>query len=130
MTTTTSTTTGTGHHDRRRYHVKHVTEYQYEEAVTRSFSRAMLRCRDTEHQRVADHTIEVSPTATILEESVDAFGNWTHYVEVTDPYTTLTVTKTATLDIEWPKADLDALDRWTVAEAAREVEQKIGRAHV
>lgn len=110
------------HHDARRYWVKHVTEYTYDEPVTKSFSRAMLRPRETPYQRVVEHDVEISPVPSVLEEHVDAFGNFVHHVEIDEPHTVLSVSKTATLDIEWPRPDFDALDRWTVASAVAEMQ--------
>lgn len=106
------------HHDARRYFVKHVTEYTYEDDITKSFARSMLRPRDTLQQKVVEYDIDVSPEPVVLEEHVDAFGNWSHYVEITTRHRTLTVTKTATMDIEWPEPDFAHLNQWTVAQAA------------
>lgn len=105
-------------HSRRRYEVRHLTEYNYEEDVTKSFARAMLRPRETASQRVETHTIEIRPEPDVLDEWRDAFGNYAHYVEISEPHTTLTVTKLTIFDVEWPQTDLDELDRWTIAEAA------------
>ncbi|WP_203567883.1 transglutaminase family protein [Aestuariimicrobium ganziense] len=107
-----------GLHGPRRYSVHHLTEYSYEEDVTMSFGRAMLRPRDTPQQRVDQHEVAISPEPDVLEESRDAFGNYSHYVEISNPHTTLAVTKTSTIDVEWPLPDLGALNAWTVAEAA------------
>ncbi|MDO5494461.1 MAG: transglutaminase family protein [bacterium] len=105
-------------HGRRRYLVHHLTEYTYEEDVTMSFGRAMLRPRATPQQQVVEHEVQISPEPDVLEESLDAFGNYSHYVEISAPHTRLAVTKTSTLDVEWPQADLEALNEWTVERAA------------
>ncbi|WP_068400177.1 transglutaminase family protein [Kribbia dieselivorans] len=105
-------------HGPRRYSVTHVTEYTYEDDVTMSFGRAMLRPRATPQQVVTSHDIAISPEPDVLDESLDAFGNFSHYLEISQPHTTLSVTKTATLDIAWPREDLRALDRWSVEQAA------------
>lgn len=106
------------HHSRRRYEVRHRTAYTYSDDVTASFERAMLRPRETEHQKVLDHAIEISPEPDRLDESVDAFGNWTHYVEISTPHTELVVAKRTIVEIAWPLADLAALNAWTVESAA------------
>ena len=108
----------TDHNSRRRYEVRHRTSYSYSDDVTASFERAMLRPRETEHQKVLDHAIEISPEPDRLDESVDAFGNWTHYVEISTPHTELVVAKRTTVEIAWPLADLAALNAWTVESAA------------
>lgn len=120
MTANTSTTAPgpAGHHTRRRYEVRHVTRYRYEEDVTASFERAMLRPRETPQQRVLEHAIEITPEPDRLDESLDAFGNYTHYVEISTPHTELTVLKRSLIEIEWPLADLSSLNRWTVRSAA------------
>lgn len=106
------------HHSRRRYEVRHRTRYSYEADVTTSFERAMLRPRETPHQRVLEHTIEITPEPDLVDESLDAFGNYTHYVEIATPHTELVVAKRSVLEVEWPQVDLAALNRWTVATAA------------
>lgn len=108
----------TDHNSRRRYEVRHRTSYSYSDDVTASFERAMLRPRETEHQTVLEHAIEITPVPDRLDESVDAFGNWTHYVEISTPHTELVVAKRAAVEIERPRADLEALNRWTVDSAA------------
>ncbi|MFT3874938.1 MAG: transglutaminase family protein [Propioniciclava sp.] len=106
------------HLDARRYEVRHVTEYAYEADVSASFGRACLRPRTAPGQRVIEHSIEVSPTPDVLDEHVDLFGNFSHYLEIGTPHTRLTVTKRSVVEIAWPQVDLDGLDRWTVADAA------------
>ena len=59
------TTSGPGptispeHHTRRSYEVRHRTTYTYEEYVTDSFGRALLRPRETGQQRVLEHRVEI-----------------------------------------------------------------------
>lgn len=115
-----------GHLGPRRYEVRHVTAYTYEADVTSSFGRACLRPRDTANQRVLSHAIEVSPTPDVLDEHVDAFGNFSHYLEISTPHRALTVTKTSLIEVAYPKVDLDALNRWTVAEAAAALSAEAG----
>ncbi len=109
------------HHTRRRYEVRHVTEYTYEEDVIASFARACLRPRETATQRVLEHDITIEPTPDVLDEHTDLFGNHSHYVEIQTPHTSLVVTKTATIETEVPPVDLEVLDRWTVAGAAADL---------
>lgn len=116
--------TGTGptihpeHHTLRRYEVRHRTTYTYEEYVTDSFGRALLRPRETEQQRVVEHEATVTPEPHILTEHVDHFGNHSSFYEVRTPHTSLEVSKTSVLEVEWPAPDMERLDAWTVAEAA------------
>lgn len=110
--------TAAEHHTPRRYEVRHVTTYTYQTPVTASFGRACLRPRDTPHQDIVSHHIEVSPTPDVLDEGEDFFGNFSHYLEIMTPHTELVVAKSSVLDVTWPEVDLAALDQWTVAEAA------------
>ena len=110
-----------GHLVPRRYEVRHVTSYAYDADVTASFGRACLRPRETAGQRVLSHAIDVSPAPDVLDEHVDAFGNFSHYLEISTPHRVLTVTKTSVIEVDYPRIDLAALDRWTVAEASAAV---------
>ncbi|WP_068249447.1 transglutaminase family protein [Janibacter corallicola] len=106
------------HHTRRRYEVRHRTTYTYEEYVTDSFGRALLRPRETEQQRVVSHEVEITPEPHVLTHHVDHFGNHSSFYEVRTPHTVLEVSKVSLLEIEWPPPDLARLDAWTVGGAA------------
>lgn len=123
------TTTGPGptispeHHTRRRYEVRHRTTYTYEEYVTDSYGRAMLRPRDTPHQRIVEHDVEIVPEPHIHTEHVDHFGNFSSFYEVRTPHTVLEVSKRSIAEIEWPAPNMERLDSWTVAEVAETVSE-------
>lgn len=106
------------HHTLRQYEVRHRTTYTYEEYVTDSFGRALLRPRQTDQQRVVEHAVEISPEPHILTEHVDHFGNHSSFYEVRTPHTVLDVHKRSLMEIEWPPPDMDRLNAWTVAEVA------------
>ncbi|GAB3106989.1 hypothetical protein GCM10027055_01970 [Janibacter alkaliphilus] len=106
------------HHTRRRYEVRHRTTYTYEEYVTESFGRALLAPRETVHQQVLEHRVEITPEPHILSEHVDHFGNRSSFYQVRTPHTVLDVHKVSTLEIEWPAPDVAHLDGWTVEQAA------------
>lgn len=108
----------TNHLDPRRYEVKHVTHYSYSDDVTMSFGRACLRPRETHSQRVIENAITIAPEPDVLDEHVDVFGNFSHYIEIGQAHTELVVTKTSIVEVGYPRVDLADLDRWTVAEAA------------
>ncbi|HNV11352.1 MAG TPA: transglutaminase family protein [Propionibacteriaceae bacterium] len=105
-------------HQTRRYKVKHRTDYTYDEEVTASYGRAVLRPRDTPTQRVIRHLIEVTPTPNTLLEHVDFFGNYSHYLEIHTPHRQLDVTKHAVVNVATPMTDLARFDRWTVGDGA------------
>ena len=90
------------HHTLRQYEVRHRTTYTYEEYVTDSFGRALLRPRETGQQRVLEHRVEISPEPHILTEHVDHFGNHSSFFEVRTPHTVLDVNKVSLMEIEWP----------------------------
>lgn len=69
-------------HNTRHYEVRHTTEYVYEDYVTASYSRACLRPRSTDHQKVVSNVIEVTPSANVMSEHTDFFGNYSHYLEI------------------------------------------------
>lgn len=108
-------------HNKRLYEVRHTTEYEYDDYVTASYSRACLRPRSTDHQTVLSNVIEVSPSADVMSEHVDFWGNYSHYVEIRTRHTRLAVTKRSHVEITWPKVDVEALNAWTVGSAADEL---------
>jgi len=108
----------TDHHTPRRYEVRHVTRYTYEQDVTASFGRACLRPRATPAQQVLAHTISVEPEPDVLAEHTDFVGNYSHYLEIGTPHRHLVVTKRSLVAVAFPPVDLARLDAWTVATAA------------
>lgn len=108
-------------HNTRHYEVRHTTEYVYEDYVTASYSRACLRPRSTDHQKVVSNVIEVTPSANVMSEHTDFFGNYSHYLEIRTRHTRFAVTKRSELEITWPQVDVGALNRWTVATAREEL---------
>ncbi|WEV77466.1 transglutaminase family protein [Janibacter cremeus] len=126
------TTTGPGptispeHHTRRRYEVRHRTTYTYEEYVTDSYGRAMLRPRSTPQQRIIEHDVEIVPEPHIHTEHVDHFGNFSSFYEVRTPHTVLEVSKRSIAEVDWPAPDMERLDSWTVAEVAAAVSEGEG----
>ena len=101
----------------RRYAVRHRTAYTYTEPVLACYERGFLSLRPTSSQQVVSAELTVEPEPAIITERVDWLGNPSHYLEVRGPHTSLTVTKEAVVDVAWPRAEVDALDRWTLAGA-------------
>lgn len=106
------------HRGLRRYEVRHVTRYTYDDVVEACYERGFLRPRATPTQRVLTSNLTVTPTPDAVSEHVDYFGNHSTYVEVRSPHTELVVASTTTLEVDWPQPDLAALDAWTVGAAA------------
>ncbi|MGA4507523.1 transglutaminase family protein [Propionibacteriaceae bacterium G1746] len=101
----------------RRYRVVHRTTYTYNKPVTDCYERGLLSPRSCASQQVVSTTFTVSPTASVVHEHVDYFGNLSHYLEVPDAHTTLQITKESLVDVAWPGTSIAALNRWTLAEA-------------
>lgn len=101
----------------RRYRIRHVTTYTYDEELEACYNRGLLRPRDTEHQLVLSSQVQVSPQPELLTEHQDYFGNHSVYLELRTPTMQLVVAAESVVEVSWPAPDLDGLNRWTVAEA-------------
>lgn len=106
-------------HTPRTYEVRHRTDYRYAEDVTASYGRARLGLRETESQHVRSTRVEVTPSAGVVTQRLDYFGNVSHYFEILDRHTTLAVESVSRVQVDRPAVDVTALDNWTVASAAR-----------
>lgn len=103
----------------RRYRVRHVTTYTYDEVLEACYNRALLRPRQTPQQQVLSSDISVVPAPDLVREHLDYFGNHSTYLETRAATRQVSVTATSVVQVSWPKPDLTALDAWTVASAAR-----------
>jgi transglutaminase-like putative cysteine protease len=101
----------------RRYEVRHSTRYSYAGDVTASYGWACLTPRDLPDQACLSTRVEVTPTAELISDSVDFFGNRASYFEVHEPHDQLEVTATSLVEVTRRRADLDALDAWTWEQA-------------
>jgi transglutaminase-like putative cysteine protease len=101
----------------RRYEVRHSTRYSYAGHVTASYGWACLTPRDLPGQACRSTRVEVTPTAELISDSVDFFGNRASYFEVHEPHDQLEVTATSVVEVTRRRADLDALDAWTWEQA-------------
>jgi transglutaminase-like putative cysteine protease len=107
--------------DPRRYRVRHVTTYTYEEVLEACYNRALLRPRDTPFQKVLSSQVEVSPEPDLTAEHLDYFGNHSLYLETRQPTTELVVCAESVVEVDWPTPQVEQLNAWTVAEAAAEL---------
>ncbi len=101
----------------RRYRVRHVTRYAYEDTVEACYNRGLLRPRDTEFQRVLESSVQVSPTPDLISEHLDYFGNHSLYLETRSPTNELVVAAESLVEVAWPAPDLDRLNQWSIAAA-------------
>ncbi len=102
----------------RRYRVQHRTTYTYDADVEACYERGLLAPRHTATQTVLAQHLVIDPEPALVVEHVDFFGNTSHYVEIRTPHRRLEVTKTFDVDVARPRPDPDAINRWTVAQAA------------
>lgn len=112
------------HYAPRRYRVRHSTIYTYDDDVEACYERGFLRPLETWSQQVVSNQVDVSPEPDVITQHVDHFGNHSFYVEVRSTHRELVVSKTAFVDVAWPRPVLESLNAFTVAEAAVRVEQE------
>src|SRR4051812_48377646 len=58
-----------------RYHVSHLTTYEYHASVSLSQHQMRLRPRDCRHQVFSNHKLEIEPAPRDICEYLDYFGN-------------------------------------------------------
>lgn len=109
------------HHLPRTYLVRHVTRYDYEAPRSAAYERGRLTPRDTATQQVVSTTTTLEPTPEVHTTHVDNYGNLSEYIEVREPYTTLELAKESIVRVDWPAPDVEALNRWSLAEAVQAV---------
>lgn len=93
----------------RRYEVRHVTTYSYEDVVTSSYGFAYLVPRNAPGQKCLRATVTVSPDG-VVSSSADFFGNRASYFEVHTSHRQLRVTALSTVTVDRPVVDLTKLD--------------------
>ena len=109
------------HYAPRTYKVRHVTTYEYELPRDASYERGRMTPREAPSQHVVDTETIVEPEPDVVSEHLDVYGNPSYYIEVRSPHTLLRITKRSVVEVEWPRPNLEHLNRWTVAEAAAEI---------
>lgn len=93
------------------YEVRHRTLYSYKGHVTSSYGRAHLLPRDTDDQVCRESRLTVQPTADVLAEHTDFYGNRAVYLEVHTPHRQLLVESVSIVDVTRDPVDLTALGR-------------------
>lgn len=101
----------------RRYGVRHVTRYRYDQTLEACYNRALLRPRETAEQRVLSSRIQVSPEPDLINEHRDYFGNHSLYLETRSPVTELVVTAESVVEVARHVPAVDELNRWSLAAA-------------
>lgn len=105
----------------RRYRVRHVTRYTYDDVLEACYNRGLLQPRETPTQRVLASEVVAVPSSDLVASHLDYFGNHSLYLETREPTSELSVAATSVVEVDWPEPDLAALDGWTVASAAAEL---------
>jgi transglutaminase-like putative cysteine protease len=82
-----------------RYRVRHLTTYEYSESVSICHNEARLVPRRTPHQRPLGTRLSIEPTASVLVEDGDYFGNVVHFFTLQEAHTRLAVTAMSEVEI-------------------------------
>lgn len=83
-----------------KYRVKHLTEYQYNSAVSLCYNMTHLMPRHTENQRCLSRQIRVSPHPVYEHHGKDYFGNHTYYFSIQEPHEKLSIEVESFFDIQ------------------------------
>ncbi|MBV6632125.1 MAG: transglutaminase family protein [Alphaproteobacteria bacterium] len=83
----------------RRYHLRHVTTYDYADAVALAHHDLCLQLRDLPYQDVKNASVRVEPTPDMTAERQDGFGNIHHFVAIESNHDALNVVAEATIDV-------------------------------
>jgi transglutaminase-like putative cysteine protease len=105
-------------HGPRRYLVRHVTRYTYDDVLEACYNRGLLQPRELRSQRVISSEVVATPPSELVTSHRDYFGNESVYLECRTPTTELVVAATSVVEVDRQPPDLAALDAWTVAGAA------------
>ncbi len=82
-----------------RYQISHETTYDYSTMVTSGHHFAHLSPRDTQHQKVISHLLDVEPKPAETSNIVDYFGNNSVRFLITWQHEKLTVTANSIIDV-------------------------------
>jgi transglutaminase-like putative cysteine protease len=83
----------------RRYHLRHVTTYEYGNPAAIAHHDFCLKLRNLPTQRIHHSAIQVEPQPDTLAERVDTFGNWRHFLAIERNHDELRVVAEATIDV-------------------------------
>ena len=83
----------------RRYHLRHVTTYEYSSDATMAHHDLCLQLRDLPYQQVHNPSIRVEPEPDTIVARRDTFGNWRHFLAIEQVHEALRVVAEATIDV-------------------------------
>ena len=83
----------------RRYHLRHVTTYDYAAPTSLAHHDLCVKLRDLPYQRVHQAGIQIEPAPDSIVERRDGFGNHRHFVAIQQSHEAFTVVAEATIDV-------------------------------
>ncbi len=112
-----------------RYHVQHITEYEYESTVTLSQQLLHMTPREFACQRTLNHQIRVSPAPSESADRNDYFGNISHYFSIFTPHKRLQVSTDFSVEL-YPRQPLQAMQHSMPWKAVRDTLAQQDRQHL
>lgn len=91
------------------YRVTHRTQYRYEEPVSLSHNLLLLIPRVFQFQSRNRFQVRINPNPSLIEETLDRFGNQGRYFEIHKPHEVLTITTVSDVTT-WPRMMPDPLE--------------------
>lgn len=82
-----------------KYRVRHVTRYDYAEAISVCHNEARLEPRSLPEQQVLDTAVRVIPEPSAVFREVDYFGNVVHSFSLQEPHASLEVTSESEVEV-------------------------------
>ncbi len=99
-----------------KYHVKHVTQYDYSTPVTLSHNVAHLRPREHDLQKCLSHQLTVTPNPRARADWLDYFGNHSDYFSLQQSHSELTVVAESIVEVFAPPVeDISMAPPWEVS---------------
>lgn len=102
-----------------RYHITHVTRYEYEAQVMHAHHTAYLRPRDFEGQQLIKSALDWEPEPVTVTTSFDYFGNAYDEIELLSAHDLLQVRATSVVEVSRPVFDPAAAPALSWEHAAR-----------
>jgi transglutaminase-like putative cysteine protease len=106
-----------------RYHITHVTRYEYEGQVVHAHHTAYLRPRDFEGQELIKSAIDWEPEPVTVTTSFDYFGNTCDEIELLSPHDLLEVRATSVVEVSRPVFERTLAPSLSWEQAARLLRQ-------
>ncbi len=88
-----------------KFHVRHITEYLYSDAVQLCHNSAWLLPRDTELQKCLNSKLTINPVPAVTHEFLDYFGNRTVHFALQQSHAKLTVTADSDIETSYAAKD-------------------------